>query len=191
MSWLRLQRGRGDHQRDQAERDVDEEDPLPAGAVGEEPAEDRAEHGRGTEDGGEVALVPAALAGRDDVADGGHRERHQAAATEALDRAERDQLLDVRREAGEQGADQERHDRDLEQQPAAVQVGDLAPQRGGGGGREHVRRDDPGQLVEAAEVGGDAGEGGSDDALVERRQEHAHHQATHHHQDLAVAEVAV
>ena len=47
------------------------------------------------EDGAEVALVAAALARRDDVADHRERQRHQAAAAEALDGAEGDQLLDV------------------------------------------------------------------------------------------------
>ena len=90
----------GDDQRDDADRDVDVEDPAPAGAVGEQAAEHGAEHAGRAEDGAEVALVAAALARRDDVADGGERERHQAAAAEALDGAEGDQLLDVLREPG-------------------------------------------------------------------------------------------
>ena len=47
---------------------------------------DDAEHGP------EVALVAAALARRDDVADDGQGERHQATAAEALHGPERDQL---------------------------------------------------------------------------------------------------
>ncbi len=92
---------------------------------------------------------------------------------------------------GQQRADDEGDDRDLEQQPPAVEVGDLAPQRGGGGGGQHVGGDDPRQLVEAAELGGDARQGGADDALVQGGQEHAGHQAAHDHEDLLVGQVAV
>ena len=103
----------------------------------------------------------------------------------------RDQLLDVLGEAGQQRADHEGDDGDLEQQPPAVEVGDLAPQRGGGGGGQHVGGDHPGQLVQAAELGGDPRQRGADDALVEGGEEHAGHQAAHDHEDLLVAEVAV
>ena len=59
------------------------------GLAGEEAADDRAEHARGAEDGQEVALVPGALARRDDVADDRQRQREQAAGAEALEGAER------------------------------------------------------------------------------------------------------
>ena len=92
---------------------------------------------------------------------------------------------------GEQRTDEERDDGDLEEQPPAVEVGDLAPQRRRGGRGEEVRRHDPGQLVEAAELGGDPGERRTDDALVQRGQEHADHQAAHDHEDLLVGQVAL
>ncbi len=74
----------------------------------------------------------------------------------------------------------------LEDQPAAVEVGDLAPQRRDGGRGQQVGGDDPGQVVEAAEVADDAGQRGADDALVERGEEHAGHEADQHDHDLAV-----
>ena len=93
------------------------------------------------------ALVAAALPRRDDVADDGERERHQAAAAEALDGADRRSSRRCSGEGTDTGADQEDHDRGLEDRPAAAEVGDLAPQRGGRGRGEQVGGDDPGQLV--------------------------------------------
>ena len=61
--------------------------------------------------------------------------------------------------------------------PATVEVGDLAPERGAGGRGQQVGGDDPGEVLETAEVADDAGQGGADDALVERGQEHAGHHA--------------
>ena len=93
-------------------------------------------------------------------------------------------------EAADQRADQEDHDGGLEHRPPAVEVGDLAPQRGGGGRGEQVCGDDPGQLVQPAQLGGDLGQRDADDALVQGRQEHAGHQATEHDADLLAAQVA-
>jgi len=69
-----LEDGSHDAQGDQADRQVDPEDPAPAGTVGEQTAEQRAGHRGQTEDGTEVPHVLAALARRDHVADGGERE---------------------------------------------------------------------------------------------------------------------
>ena len=71
--------------------------PRMLGLPGEEAADDRAEHAGRAEHGEEVALVPGPLAGRHDVADDRQRQREQAAGAEALDRAERGQLVHRRR----------------------------------------------------------------------------------------------
>ena len=55
-------------------------------------AEQRPGHAGDAEDRAEVALVPAALAGRNDVADDAEGDRHQPAAADALQGAEGDQL---------------------------------------------------------------------------------------------------
>ena len=82
-----------DHdEREHADRQVDVEDPAPGQVVDEEAAEQRADHRRDAEDGAEEALVAAALARRDDVADHGDRDHDQPAAAEPLERAEGDQL---------------------------------------------------------------------------------------------------
>ena len=177
---------RGDDEGDGADGDVDVEDPAPAGTVGEEAAEERSGHAGDAEDRAEIALVPAALAGRNDVADDAEGDRHQTAAADSLEGAEGDQLEHVLAEAAEGGADQEDDDRELEDQAATVEIGDLAPERGDGGRGQQIGGDDPREVVEAAEVADDAGQGGADDALVERGQEHAGHDADQHDHDLAV-----
>src|SRR5436189_45198 len=78
-----------------ADGEVDVEDPAPGEVVDEEAADQRPDHGRDPEDAAEVALVAAALARRDDVADDRDRRHHQASAAEPLEAAERDQLRHV------------------------------------------------------------------------------------------------
>ena len=138
-----LEGGRGDHQRGEADGQVDVEDPAPAGPVGEPAAQQRAGHRGDAEHGPEVALVAAALAGRDDVADDAEGDREQAAAADALDGAEDDQLAHVLAEPGQGRADQEDDDRDLEDEAPPVEVGDLAPQRRGRRRGEQVGGDHP------------------------------------------------
>ena len=99
----------GDHrERGGPQRQVDVEDPPPREVLDEEAAEQRADHRRDAEDRAEEPLVLATLAGRDDVADHGHRRHDQPAAADALDRAERDQLPHVLREPAERRADRGR-----------------------------------------------------------------------------------
>jgi hypothetical protein len=107
-----------DDQGDQPDGHVDVEDEPPAGdaeervPVGEEPADQRTEHHGEHEHAAEVALVFAAVPGLDDRADDGECQRHQAAAAESLDGAERDQFAQVLRHAAQYGADQEHTDRE-------------------------------------------------------------------------------
>ena len=66
----------------------------------------------------------------------------------------------------------------------------ILPQSRGGDGRgEQVRRGDPGDVVQAAEVADDVRQRGGHDGLVERGQQHAEHQAGQDHQHLAVGEL--
>ena len=91
---VRAHRGhrlRGDGDDEDADRHVDDEAPVPGQVVGEEPAEQRPDHGGDAEDGSERALVLAALTQRDDVGDQGGRRDHQAAGADALDGAPGDQ----------------------------------------------------------------------------------------------------
>ncbi len=167
----------GDHEEgDDADGKVDVEDPAPAEVFGEEPAEERSQDARRAEHRPEQALVLAAFAGRHEIADDRHGQHHQAAAAQSLDRAEADELGHVLRDAAQRGADQEDDDRGLEQLLAAVLVAELAPQGRGRGRGEHVRRDDPGQVLHAAEFADDRRQGGRDDGLVERGEQHAEEQ---------------
>ena len=81
-----------DRERDGADRDVDVEDPAPGELLDEDAAEQRADDARHAEDRPEQSLVAAAFAGRDDVADDRLGADHQAAAAEALDGPEGDEL---------------------------------------------------------------------------------------------------
>jgi hypothetical protein len=161
--------GGSDHgERDQPDRDVDVEDPAPGEVVDEEAAEQRPDHGRDAEDAAEEALVAAALARRDDVADHGDRDHEQAAAAQSLDRPEEDQLGHVLADSAQRGADEEDHDRRLQYALSAVQVAQLPVEGSDDRRGEQIGGDDPRELRDAAEVADDRRERGRDDRLVER-----------------------
>ena len=82
-------------------------------------------------------------------------------------------------------------DREQEERLAAVDVGQLAVQRGRDRRGDEERGGRPGLQREAVEVVGDGPDRGGDDGLVERGEEHAHHQADEDGQDLPVGEAAV
>jgi hypothetical protein len=170
------QRDRDDRERDDPDRQVDVEDPAPAERVGEEPAQQRAGHAGHAEDGPEGALVLAPLAGGHDVGHDRLGQHHQAAAAQALQRPERDQLAHALGQAAQRRADQENHDRRLEQALAAVLVAELPPQRRRGRRGQQVGGDHPGQMAEAAQIADDGGQRGSDDGLVERGEQDREHQ---------------
>ena len=179
---------RDDDQRDDADRHVDVEDPAPGELLDEDAAEQRADDARHAEHRAEQALVAAALAGRDDVADDRLGADHQPAAAEALDGAEGDQLDHGVAEPRQDRADQEDHDGGLEEDLPAVLVAELAPQRRRHRRGEQVGGDDPGDVRRAREVGDDRRQRGRDDRLVERRQQHPEHQRADDDQDRPVAE---
>jgi hypothetical protein len=160
-------------QRDDAQRQVDVEDVAPAETVHREPACQRADDARDTEDGTEISLVATALAGRYHVADDREREREQAAAADALQPAEGDQLEHVLRRSAERAGHQEHDDGELEDALAPVEVTGLAPQRRRGGTGQQVRGDHPGEQVAAVEIPHDRRQRRRDDRLVERGQEQA------------------
>lgn len=170
------QDGRDDDEGDDTDGQIDVEDPAPAEVLGEQAAEQRAEDAGGAEHRAEQALVAAAFPGRDDVADDRHRQHHEAAAAQSLDRPEGDQLGHVLSQSAQRRTDQEDDDRGLEQALPAVLVAQFAPQRGGGGRREQVGGDDPAQMVQAAQIADDRGQGRGDDRLVEGGEEHAEQQ---------------
>ena len=155
----------------------------------EEAADQRPGDARDAEDAAEQPDVAAALAWRDDVADRRLGAHHQPAAAEPLNRAERDQLAHALGGAAERRADEEEHQGGLEHELAAVEVAELAVERCHDRDRQQVRGDDPGEVVEPAELAHDRRQRRRDDRLVERRQEHDQHQRPNHREHAAPPEV--
>ena len=158
-------------EREDPDRDVDEEDPVPADVVGDEAAEGRPDEGGEAEDGPEEALVLAALGGREEVADDGQRDREERPGADPLDAPEEDQLLHRLAQAGQRGADQEDRDPEEEQRLAPEDVGELAVEGDGDRGGQQVDRDDPGVEVVAVQVGDDRRQRRPHDRLVEGAEE--------------------
>ena len=125
---------------DRADRQVDVEDPAPREVVDEEAAEQRPGDRRDGEHRADQAHVATALPRRDDVGDDRLRADHQAAGADALERAERDQLLHRLAEPGEHRAGEEDQDRGQEDGLAPVHVAELAVDRRRDRRREQVRR---------------------------------------------------
>ena len=173
-----VQRALQDDEREDGERQRDEEVPAPAERVGDDAAEERSADGGDGHDGAEQAHVAAALARADDVGHDDLAEGGEAAGADALHGAERDERVGVLREAGGGRREHEDRDRDLDEQLAVEQVGELAPDGGGDRRRQQRRGDDPreGGLV-ALEVVDDDGQRGRDDGRREHRHEHAEQEA--------------
>ena len=166
------------HQRrGDTERDIDQEHPAPAGAVGDKAAQGWAEDAREAEHGAEDARDTASLFGREQVGDGGEGHRLGAAGAEALDAAKHDQVGHCLRPAAQQAADQKDDDAAQQEQLAAVQVAQLAEDGHAGGAGQQVGGGHPGVAVEALQLGHDARHGRADDGLVERREQHRRHHA--------------
>jgi hypothetical protein len=167
----RLEDG-GDHgERDQADRQVDVEDPPPGEVVDEEAAEQRPRYRRHAEDAAEVALVAPALSRRENVADHRDRDHDQPTGAESLEPPEDDQLRDVLADPAERGADQEDDDRRLQHDLPPVLVAELPVHRSSHGRGQQVGGDDPREVRDATEVTDDRRQRGRDDRLVERSEQ--------------------
>ncbi len=177
---VQVEAGAHDHHGKHADRHVHVEDPAPRETRDEEPAEQRARHRRNREDGADQAHVAAALARRDDVGDDRLRADHEAAGADPLQRAKADQLVHRLRETREHRAGEEDQDRDEKDGLAPVHVAELAVDRRRDRRGEQVGGDDPGEMVEPAEVADDGRQRNRDDRLVERGEEHAEHQRYEH-----------
>ena len=182
------QRRRQHDQRQHAQRQVHVEDRAPRDVRGHEPAEQRAGHRRDAEDRAEQPGVAPAVRRRHDVPDRRLRADHQPAAAEPLDEPERDQLGHPLRQPAQRRAGQEQHQRALQHDLAPVEIAELAVQRRDRGHRQQVRRDDPREVLEPAELLDDRRQRGRHDRLIQRREQHHQHQAADHHQDAAVIE---
>src|SRR5215213_6110664 len=170
-----------ERERDDAEGQVDVEEPPPGEVVGDPTTDQRSRDGGDPEDGSYVAYVLAALAGAYDVADDGLRERHDGAHPEALHGAGGDQPPEALRRPCQNGAQHEDDDpRDVETTPT-VDVGEFADDRNGHGGGEECRGGDPGVMLYTTQLRDDDRHGGRDDSLADRCHQHAEHQPDEDH----------
>jgi hypothetical protein len=152
---------------------VDEEDPVPAEVVRQEPAEARPDQEGDPEDRAEEPLVLAPLGRREQVADDRQGDREEGARAETLQAPEEDQLPHRLAQTREGRADQEEDDAQQQQRPPAVQVRELAVDRHRDRAGHEEDRDDPGVVVGALELGDDPGKHRAHDRLVQGREEHA------------------
>ncbi len=138
------QQARSQQDRDHADRHVDEEDPLPAGPLGEHAAEQHARGATGAGDGAPHAERLVALLalgeGRRQDREGGRRDQRGA---QTLHGARRDQqVVGVRQAAGQRG-DREERQADHEHLAAAEQVGHAAAEQQEAAEGERVGARDP------------------------------------------------
>ena len=161
---------------------------MPAQVLGQPATDERTGHERDAEDGPEEALVLAALLRGEQVTDDRKGDREERTGADALDASEEDEHAHVLAQAGQGRADQEDHDADHEDRLAAVDVGQLAPERDADRAGQQVDGDGPDVVVVAAQLGDDGRQGGADDGLVEGAEEQAQHDREEDLHLLAVAE---
>ncbi|KAI3485587.1 hypothetical protein L1887_51055 [Cichorium endivia] len=122
-------------ERDERDGHGEDEAPPPTDR-GERASDERASRVGERDDDAEQALVGAALAERDYVADDDHDERDDAAAKGASEGAEDDELCDGLCGCAERAADEEAGERKDDARLAAKDVAEPAVERAGGGGGE-------------------------------------------------------
>ena len=133
-------------------RDVDEEDPPPGEVLDDDPAEERTDEPGDAPHRAEDALHPAALFQVVDVADDGEGRRLHRSGPEPLHGAEGDERADPLREPARHRADEEDGDAGEEHRLAPVEIGELAVDGDRHRRGEQVRGEDPGVVVDAAEI---------------------------------------
>ena len=162
-----------ERERDQTDGDVDEEDPLPAGAVDERARDQVA---RGGAEGAEhapdperlVALGPLLERGRDDREGGGGHDRRP----DALESAGPDQSAGRPGEPADERGESEEQEPDHEDAAASEQVSGAAAEQEQAGEGERVGADHPLQpLLREAEFGLDRGQRDDHDVRVEDHHE--------------------
>ncbi len=165
-----------EHQRDQAQRYVDPEDPPPLRGVDDHPAD------QGPEDGRELAgdrhdpHHPAESAGPGRADQDRLAQRQDHAAADALEHAERDQAAHVPRGTAQHGADQEHRQRE---QPGPFRAEAVDRPAGEGDDqrqREQVAGADPADGADGGvELGGQARQRHRDDRDVQHRRDGTEH----------------
>ncbi len=162
---------RGDHGND-ADRDVEPEDPLPGEALGDGATDERSDGDGKAADAAPGAERECAAFRRNGGGEDRQRQRNDEGTAHTLQSAGNDEHLDRRRHRCQSGADREDAKADDEHSPPAEAVAERSAGEEQDGEGEGVGVHDPLQLREAGvEIGTDDGEGGDDDEVVEHRHE--------------------
>ena len=163
------QQARGEHRRGDADRDVHEQDPLPAGPLGEHAAEEDADGAAGAGDRAPDAhrLVALSALGEQD-GDERQRGRGEQRGAKALHGAGRDQPTLALSEAAGKRSDGEEDETGDEQPATTEQVGQTTAEEQEPAEDEHVGVDHPREVVlREVQVPTDRGERDVDDRRVE------------------------
>ncbi len=168
----------GDDEGQYAEGQVDIEDPAPGQVGHAQPADEGPDHGRHAEHGPEETHVPAAFAGRDDIADDRLGADQQSPATEPLEGAKGNQLGHGVAESRQGRADDENDDGSLKEDLTAILVPQLSPQRGRDRRGQQIRRHDPREMGAAVEIPHNGRERSGDDRPVESGQQEPEEERT-------------
>jgi hypothetical protein len=166
------QAGARERDQDQADGDVETEDPVPRDALHDGAADQRAERDAEAADAGpDAEREPAALR-REGLGQQGQRERQDERGAQPLHGARGHQRVDARRERGGEAGRGEHADADHEHPPAAEAVAERGAGQQQHGEAERVGVDRPLQRLDRrAEVGADGRQGRRHDEVVERRHE--------------------
>ena len=176
------------HQRQEgrhAEREIDVEDEAPGRMVGDPAAQDGAEDRGDTDDRHQPSLPPGALLRREEVGEGGHRYRHDAARADALEGAEQNELVHGLGHAAQGRSQGEDRQAAQEDRLAADQVRQLAVDGDQYRRGQHVGGSNPGVAVEAVEHADDARHRRADDSAVQRGHQQGQQEAGQGQQHLA------
>ena len=158
---------------DDADRDVDQEDPVPIEVVGEDAAEQHADRAAARRDEAEHAhrLGPLGRLGEEGHHQGQRHGRGNGPA-DALHRASRDEQPLRGRQAAAERRQREERDAGEEQAAVAVEIPEAPAQQQAAAEGEHVGVDDPGKRrLREAEIGADRGQRDVHDGRVEHDHE--------------------
>src|SRR2546426_3944432 len=166
-------RGNEGHRHD-PDGEVDVKDPPPAQLVGEQAAEVGPHDAGQREDAAEQTLIARSVRRNEEVGNYGKCRRRQRGGADPLEDAERDQLPHGSRETGQRRPREKDHDAGQDDDPPAIQIGQLAVDRHRRRAGHQIAGGDPRQQVDAAQVGDDRRQRGGHDGLIERGQEQSH-----------------
>jgi hypothetical protein len=164
--------GLGEEHGADPDRNVDEEDPLPAESVGERPADQRPYRDRAADRRAPGGDSGAALGALELLGDQRQRGREHRGATDPLEAPREVEEGRVGSQAAEQRSEREHPDADHEQPPPPEAIGERAHGQREGGEEQRVGVHDPLQPSEiGVEVPLDVGKRDVDDGDVQQQHE--------------------